>query len=758
MSPLPSSVENYLKEAGFTSTELLVLKKLLEEDALTLRELAAKTGKSTGVLDQALKKLLRRNIVMRESVNDTAKYRLISLEAIAKWMEEDTRQKQEMLKRRHQNFEAFLRSVQTEHDRPEMQFFDGDAGISTAYEKLLGQTKELLHYFPVTTTAEEDPLREFRVKYFRDRRNAGVFSRYIVHNTPLGRRFASRDPFEYRKTMLVPEHKVPITFEKVIAGDTIACFNHVEKKVCFVRYRDLAQVERDLFERIWEEQEHGVAGPVPAASVPSVPEVPLSTRTLSALREFFLSKKSLAIMGGFILAAALVTFGLYRQNYNLNLQRLRERAMSIAATGAMQFDYRDLDKLRTIEDIKKPEYAKVIRKMNEIRDLNESVAYAWILRPSDKANYWEFVADADSIDPYAKFDVNADGVVDENDQLQYPGQFYDQIDNYLDVEMKDTYSVPEIYSDQWGTYLSSSSPIRDASGISVAIFGVDIFVKEVSLLTWQSFNYIFCFVGLFLIFVLVRLAAFNKSLFSELWQVFKMRKVLLWLALAAEIAFFVTLGFYFYTLNIIKEEYGQKLMAVAATAASQFDTDDLDQLHLPRDMKKEAYQRVFNKLNDIRDTNTDVNIKWAYILRSSPEKYTWEFVADADANDNLPFWTDGNVDGIQTIDESICPPGTQNYQEFATIGNKELALSKPLVDDTDPDSDQWGAILSASAPIADHSGNHVAIIGLDADYSEMYKAHRERFVFTFWFIGIFFALVLFGLLASKISGSVHKSS
>ena len=48
---LPAGIESYLKEAGFSATEMLLLRKLVEEDSLTIRELASKTGKSTGVLD-----------------------------------------------------------------------------------------------------------------------------------------------------------------------------------------------------------------------------------------------------------------------------------------------------------------------------------------------------------------------------------------------------------------------------------------------------------------------------------------------------------------------------------------------------------------------------------------------------------------------------------------------------------------------------------------------------------------------------------
>src|SRR5205807_2254382 len=99
--------------------------------------------------------------------------------------------------------------------------------------------KEMLQYVPVYCSIEDDPLRDFYVEWFRSRRKEGVFSRVIAHDTPLGRRYHSRDPFEYRQTMLVPEEEYPFTFEKVIVGDYVACFNFAEKRACILKYPEL---------------------------------------------------------------------------------------------------------------------------------------------------------------------------------------------------------------------------------------------------------------------------------------------------------------------------------------------------------------------------------------------------------------------------------------------------------------------------------------------------------------------------------------
>lgn len=309
MNALPSSIEAYLKEAGFSVTELLVLRNLLAEDALTVRQLASKTGKSTGPLDMAMKKLVRKNVIRKEWINDVHKYTLVSLDAVKQWLERDMCEKRAMLLRRHQDFESFVSSLSVDKVRPEMQHYEGLEGLQQAYLRLLevappppgrGKVTEMLHSFPVVCEMTEESLRDFRVQYFRERRSRGVFSRVIAHNTLLGRRYQSRDPFEYRKTVLVPEEQYPFTFEKVIVGDTVACFNHAEKRSCLLHYPELADAERALFEMVWqqkiEDARKGPASDTAAAETASaVPPLLLSperlvsfpTRALSTLREFF---------------------------------------------------------------------------------------------------------------------------------------------------------------------------------------------------------------------------------------------------------------------------------------------------------------------------------------------------------------------------------------------------------------------------------------------------------------------------------------
>lgn len=489
---------------------------------MTLRDLAFKTGKSTGVLDQAMKKLLKKKIVLREMINGTPKYVLHSLDSVMKWLEGDMQNKKRTLEMRHQNFEAFISSLSEGKKRPEMQFFQGKEGMEKAYTLLLEKGNDFVQYGPTLFTETEDPLRDFRVQYFRERRKRNIFLRVITHNTPLGRRAISRDPFEYRKTILVEEENYPFGFEKIIVGNTVACFHHETQEACFIEYKELAERERHFFERLWNLKIHkpDVGTEVSESVVPPLPVitvVPTKTKILSEMREFFLSRKSIVAFGICALLAAGLTYFLYEHNLRIYTKVIQAKAKSIATTGVLNFKIEDLNELRTAEDITKPQYAEVIYFLNEIRQKNNDVVYAYIMRPTSNSKQFIYVADADGLDPNIKKDYNFDGQIDEQDHAMIPGDiFYDTgstppIENSI---IEPTAFEP-YYDKPWGNIISGWAPIKDSKGNTNAILGIDVFTYSAASLNRQSFFSIYYFTGFFLLFVTIRLSAFNKSLFKN---------------------------------------------------------------------------------------------------------------------------------------------------------------------------------------------------------------------------------------------------
>lgn len=251
---LPLSIEAYLRECGLTDTEMLIIKHLLAENLLTLRELASKTGKGNSAIDAGIKKLIQRGIVTREKFNDQPKFAVMDPQSIVTWAEKNMREQAQMLQRRHQNLAEFMENLNTSKNHPAIEHFEGEQGIMRAYDKLLQNRSEVLTYTNPAREPASAALAQFHTHYNRRRKVYGVFQRIIAPDSPIARRFQSRDPFEYRKTLLIPAEEFALSFDKIITGDVVACLDETSMDASFIKYEKLADAERQAFEKQWEDQ------------------------------------------------------------------------------------------------------------------------------------------------------------------------------------------------------------------------------------------------------------------------------------------------------------------------------------------------------------------------------------------------------------------------------------------------------------------------------------------------------------------------
>lgn len=703
---LPTGVEQYLKEAGFSATEMLVLRKLVEEDSLTIRELASKTGKSTGVLDQAMKKLMTKKIAQKNVINDQPRYSINSLDAVLRWVKNDMLERKSTLERRHENFESFIATLKVDKKRPDIEHFHGAEGMKQAYLKLLESGQELLTVTPILHLTEEDPFRSFRVEYFRKRQVRKIFQRILAPDSTLARRFQSRDAFEYRKTLLASENELPVAFEKTIVGDTIACFNFDEESACFLKYPDLAKAERAAFETLWNRQ---MTESHEERSVQEAPaKIALKTRIFSSLREFVLSRKSLAAFAIFSLVAGAMTFGLYQKNRDLNLERLHDKVLAIAVTGALQFKEKDIDAVKNADDINKKEYATLVATLDLIRRSNPGIQFVYLMRKTDDPKVLAFIADAESLNPSEKKDVNKDGSIDETDALNTPGELYINLE-YPKIYKGFDGPVKDTGKDKWGSFISAYAPVKNSKGESIAILGIDVFDSELDKISSESFTPVYFFIVIFFIFLFARFIALNKSLVNDCADTLglNLRKSIIWALFFLVFLFGLFQGKQFFDHQRFVSDTGKRLMAIATTATNDFDVSDLNQLHFARDMKTEAYQRVFRKLNEIRAKNPEITV--AYIVRPTNNPIQFEFIADSDANYNLPQFSNlkiNDLDFDEFSDESTWPGYI--YEDFFPVFRQ--ATKRPAYGYAPVD--KWGSTITGMAPIFEN-GQLAGILSLD---------------------------------------------
>ena len=219
-----------------------------------------------------------------------------------------------------------------------------------------------------------------------------------------------------------------------------------------------------------------------------------------------------------VVIAISASWLLYKYTVVLITENLHERLLTISITQAANIDANDLEALQVKDDWMKPEWAHVVNKMHKTKYSNKDIVFMYIFRKTKSdPQQMEFVADADSIDPFANsgddpsiyVDVNRDGNIEPDgpDKLQWPGQPYPEA-----VEIPETFeaynealTVKDLYTDAYGTVLTGYAPIKDDNGNTVAILGADIKADDFFTVTRQTLFPFLTFIA-FLISIILALS------------------------------------------------------------------------------------------------------------------------------------------------------------------------------------------------------------------------------------------------------------
>lgn len=184
---------------------------------------------------------------------------------------------------------------------------------------------------------------------------------------------------------------------------------------------------------------------------------------------------------------------------------------------------------------------------------------------------------------------------------------------------------------------------------------------------------------------------------------------------------------YEFTLNSSLESFRGKLKTIAVNASQAIDADTLLKIPLRADADKtEEYKVIYDVLLNIKQRHP--LIKYIYIMTTTDEEGILQYVVDADP---LP--------------EIATAKGPTSFS-----GDKYDARNVPaLLDaykgpsaDEEYVEDEWGASLSGYAPFYDKSGKAVAILGVDANASQLAKTRvmTERLLVITLITGILFLL------------------
>ncbi len=185
----------------------------------------------------------------------------------------------------------------------------------------------------------------------------------------------------------------------------------------------------------------------------------------------FRAKVTIAFVLSLFFVAVLSNFLLYKYSYNSRFSQLREELEFVTQTAALGVDEKVLVQVPLDrEGVESPQYKEIAEKLRRIKDSNPQIVFIYTMAPADKDGVWRFIVDPD---PSGR-EKRKDG------PTAFPGDAYDisrfpQMRKALDGPSADM----RLMEDEWGVTLSGYAPIRDSSGKTVAILGIDMTADKV---------------------------------------------------------------------------------------------------------------------------------------------------------------------------------------------------------------------------------------------------------------------------------------
>lgn len=160
--------------------------------------------------------------------------------------------------------------------------------------------------------------------------------------------------------------------------------------------------------------------------------------------------------------------------------------------------------------------------------------------------------------------------------------------------------------------------------------------------------------------------------------------------------------------DTLSNQLRSQLRTTADIIALQFAGEEIEMIDGIEDLESPAFRNIASRLDQVRHKWPD--IRYAYILRHTPDPMILSFVVDADVL--LPFeQLDLNRNGVLDPNEEPSYPG--DLYDIADVPPLQGEAFQRATVDQEATVDDWGRLISGYAPIRRSDGTPVAVLGID---------------------------------------------
>jgi len=208
----------------------------------------------------------------------------------------------------------------------------------------------------------------------------------------------------------------------------------------------------------------------------------------------------------FILLILLITGLTYFSTYNEAKKALketvREELTEVIGVASTQVKGDILKKMLLLKsgDEETAEYKEIAGFLLGLRKNSKDLANFYVLRKEEDKMF--FLAD--------------DAYLESPDDFAKIGEEYTDYDDALIQGFTAPTASPEFYTDKWGTFLSGYAPLKDETGNTVAVIGVDMAVEKV--LAKQKFigSLLYIIIGLSILIAGLIILFFSRTIIKDI--------------------------------------------------------------------------------------------------------------------------------------------------------------------------------------------------------------------------------------------------
>lgn len=145
-------------------------------------------------------------------------------------------------------------SLPEEERATNTKIFHGVSGLKKLYQLTLENKKPIFALTAVIPEVDPELLTWLSQNYVQERKKKKIFAKVISPKTKLSEKYCQKDKENYRKTLLIPQKKFPISTEVNIFGSYVALISFKKEELLgvLIESKEIAKTMRVFFDIAWE--------------------------------------------------------------------------------------------------------------------------------------------------------------------------------------------------------------------------------------------------------------------------------------------------------------------------------------------------------------------------------------------------------------------------------------------------------------------------------------------------------------------------